>query len=240
MCRPKLISVPLATLATCFILVTDRIAGTSPALAAEVSYEFRAQPQGARAWLASQGFQLKLDATNPSLTRFALDDHGLTLETLGPAEPIIARPNISVTQPARLTITWGVNRYPAGANWDTGTNNEAIMVMIFFGNEALPGGFFMPPSPYFIGFFLCEKGRRRVAITGRSYTRQGRYLCIEGPAPGVEITSVVALDEAFRTAFRASTAPPITGFAIEADTTQVGAAARSSAWVKSIKIVPAN
>jgi len=29
---------------------------------------------------------------------------------------------------------------------------------------------------------------------------------------------------------------PVTGFAIEADTTQLGRDARSSAWIKSVKI----
>jgi hypothetical protein len=230
----------ISMLASAIMLLASQFAdGHSPA-AAEVAYEFHAQPEGGRAWLANQRFEFKLDATNAARVRLGLDDRGLTIETLGPAEPIIARSNINVSQPARLTIAWGVNRYPIGANWDTGTNNEAIMVMIFFGTEKLPGGLFVPPSPYFIGFFLCERGRRGTAITGRSYTRQGRYVCIDGPTPGNEIITVVALDEHFRGAFHGSAAPPVTGFAIEADTTQVGPNGRSSAWIKSIKIAPIN
>jgi hypothetical protein len=213
------------------------LADVSYADAAEIVYEFRSQPAGARAWLA-RNFELKLDAANTARVRLDLDDRGLTIETIGPAEPLLARSNLNVSQPARLTITWGVNRYPVDANWDTGANNEAIMVMVFFGTEKLPGGLFVPSSPYFIGFFLCERGRRGVALAGRSYTRQGRYVCVDGPEPGKEITTTVALDEQFRSAFRNSAAPPVTGLAIEADTTQVGANARSSAWVKSVKIAP--
>jgi hypothetical protein len=222
------------------IALAGLVVNAAPSLGAGIAYEFRSQPQGARAWLASQGFELKLDASNTARARLALDDQrGLTVETLAPSEPLIARSILSIPQHAVLTITWGVNRYPAGANWDVGANNEAIMVMISFGTEKFSGGLFVPSSPYFIGFFLCDKGRRGVAITGRSYTRQGRYVCVDGPAPGKEVTTIIALDDAFQRAFNSSSAPPVTGVAIEADTTQVGANARSSAWIRSIKIMPA-
>jgi hypothetical protein len=224
----------------CAIFLATQVAGANAAAAGGVDYEFGAQPQDARTWLGTQGFEFKLDAENASRARFSLGDHGLTLETLAPAEPIIAHPGLSVAQPARMSVTWGVNRYPVGANWDTGVNNEAIMAMVFFGTATLPGGFFMPPSPYFIGFFLCENGRRGVAITGRSYTVQGRYVCVDGPPPGKEITSVVTLADAFRAAFHAATVPPVTGIAVEADTTQVGSHASSSAWIRSIQITPSN
>lgn len=209
---------------------------TGAAFAAGVSYEFRAQPGDARDWLARQGFELKLDAPDPSRADIRLGERGLTIETRMRSEPLIARPNINVAQPARLTVTWGVNRYPAGANWDTGANNEAIMVMVFFGTTKFSGGLFVPPSPYFIGFFLCDRGRRGVALTGRSYKQQGRYVCLDGPAPGREITSTLALDPQFRAAFGAQQTPPVTGFAIEADTTQVDGL--SSAWIKMIGIGP--
>src|SRR5580704_10711400 len=117
----------------CAIFLAAPIAGANSVAAAGVNYEFAAQSQGAHAWLANQGFEFKLDAENASRARFSLDDRGLTLETLAPAEPIIAHPGLSIAQPARLSVTWGVNRYPVGANWDTGVNNEAIMVMVFFG-----------------------------------------------------------------------------------------------------------
>jgi hypothetical protein len=236
----KLFSFVASILRTCSVWLSMPITGASLASAGDVSYNFHAQPISARAWLADQGFELKLDATNTSRVRFGLDDHGLAIETLGPAEPILARPNINVPQPSQLTITWGVNRYPVGANWDSAAHNEAIMVMIFFGHDMLPGGLFMPPSPYFIGLFLCESGRRGVAMTGRSYTTQGRYICVDGPAAGQDTTSVIALDEIFHAAFHAATTPPVTGFAIEADTSQLGAEARSLAWTKSIKISSQN
>src|SRR5262245_41917748 len=225
---------PSACAVRCAALLAASLVLSGPAGAAGVSYEFRPQPQDARAWLAAQGFAFELDAGNPARSRFALDDRGLTIETLGPAEPLITRSNIAVPQPARLALTWGVNRYPTGANWDVGANNEAIMVMISFGTQKYSGGLFVPASPYFIGFFLCERGRRGIPIKGRSYTMQGRYICIDGPAPGRELTSVIALDETFHVAFPSMPLLPVTGLAIEADTTQVNA--RSSAWIKSLKI----
>ena len=209
------------------------------AAAADVAFEFGPQPQGARAWLANEGFEVKMALGDPSQARVALGENGLIIETFGPAEPIVALSNIHVSQPARLSVTWGVNRYPAGANWDAGTNNEAIMVMVFFGTEKYPGGFFVPPVPYFIGFFLCDRGRRQMPLVGRSYQQQGRYVCVDGPPAGQQVTTTVALGEAFRTMF-GRRAPPVSGFAIEADTTQVGQGARSSAWVKAIRISSEN
>jgi hypothetical protein len=128
---------------------------------AEVMYEFTSQQQNARTWLASQGFEFKLDAADTSRSRFTLDARGLNIETLRPAEPMIFKANLDVAQPARLILSWGVTSYPAGANWDRGVNNEPIMVITFFGNEQLPGGLFLPPSPYFIGFFVRERTSRR-------------------------------------------------------------------------------
>lgn len=237
---PNCIRLAGAVLAALIAFLAIQIAGAKLSAATGLNYDFAAQSQDAGPWLANQGFQLKLDAGNASVAHLSLNNHGLTIETLAPSEPIIAHPGLSIPQPARLSVTWGVNRYPAGANWDTGVNNEAIMVMVFFGTEKLSGGFFLPPSPYFIGYFLCENGRRSVAIAGRSYTAQGRYVCVDGPAPGKEITSEASLADSFRAAFRGATVPPVTGIAFEADTTQVGSNARSSAWIKSIQITPSN
>lgn len=220
-----------------FILVVCLLAtivGLASTHAADVRFDFAAQ-SNAKSWLANNGFEFRMALGEPSSARIGLSANGLTIETLRPSEPIVKGPNIRVPQPARLTVTWGVSNYPAGANWDTGANNEAIMVMVFFGAEKLPGGFFLPPSPYFIGFFLCDQGRRGVHLAARSYTQQGRYICIDGPAPGKEITSVLALDEHFRAAFGARQAPPVTGFAVEADTTQVSPG-RSMGFIKSIEI----
>lgn len=233
-------SLSAAILACCIALSASEMARAQTGSASEIAYEFRAQPHGARQWLASQGFELRYAAGNASSVRIVLGDNGLTIETLGPAEPILAKPNIRLRQPAQLSITWGVNRYPVGANWDAGANNEAIMVMVFFGTEKYSDGLFVPTSPYFIGFFLCERGRRNVPLSGRSYPNVGRYICVDGPAAGQEVTSTISLDQIFRAAFRTGTVPPVSGFAIEADTTQVGRDARSSAWIKSIKITSAN
>jgi hypothetical protein len=216
------------------LLTVVTISWTAQAVA-DVQYVFGPQPVSARTWLSNQGFRFLLDGGDASRARFSLDERGLTVETLVRSEPIILLSKIQVAQPAHLTVAWGVDRYPAGANWDRGVNNEAIMVMVQFGTEKLPGGLFMPPSPYFIGFFLCDAGRRGVPIAGRSYTQQGRYVCVDGPAPGQLVTSRINLDAQFRRAFGFAP-PPVTGFAIEADTTQVPSDGRASAWLKSITI----
>jgi hypothetical protein len=50
------------------------------------------------------------------------------------------------------------------------------------------------------------------------------------------VTGTIALDRQFITAFGGSRVPPVTGFAIEADTTQVREGTPSAAWIKSVKI----
>ncbi len=197
------------------------------------------QPQAtsARPWLAARKFQYQLVDGSESNVKLGLGERGLTVETSGPAEPLLTMKGLSIQQPATLTVTWGVSRFPAGANWEAGINNEAIMVIVQFGTEQLSGGFLRPPSPYFIGFFLCEKERRGVAITGRSYTQQGRYVCVDKPAAGTEVTSVINLADQFRAAFRTTgPVPAVSGIGIEADTTQVKSDGRASAWIKSIAI----
>ena len=217
-------------------LVLPLLVLTGDALAAEVVYEFHAERQEVH---VPRGLPHRVTSSSwtPTIRRargLTLDDKGLTIETLGSAEPLIARPISAIPQPARLVITWGVDRYPTGANGDSGSNNEAVMVMISFGTQKYSGGLFVPASPYFIGFFLCDKGRRGVPITGRSYGTQWRYICIDGPLPGREVTSVIALDRSFHSAFPSTPMLPVTGVALEADTTQVSS--RSSAWIKSIRI----
>src|SRR5262249_54147073 len=86
------------------------VAPADDVLAAELSYEFHAERQEARAWLAARGFELKLDADNPARSRLVLGSKGLTIETLASAEPLIARAVTAIPQPARLVVTWGVDR----------------------------------------------------------------------------------------------------------------------------------
>jgi len=215
--------------------------GTAVAQGTATGFEilFPTTPQDARSWLSAQGFQYKIDAGNASKAKLSFGSKGLVIETMARAEPLIIRGGLSIRQPATLAVTWGVNRYPTGANWDRGVNNEAIMVMVQFGTQTFSGGFFVPPAPYFIGFFLCDAGRRNVFFTGRSYTRQGRYICLDRPVAGSELTSTVNLDEQFRAAFgSALPVPPVTGIGIESDTTQVSSDGRASAWVRSISIKP--
>ena len=219
---------------TATLLVTLAPGG---AAAADFTLNFAGTPRDARAWLSSQGFQFLIDGGSTAKARFGLGEQGLTIETLTRAEPLIVRDKLSIRQPAVMTIKWGVSRFAEGANWDTGVNNEAVMVIVHYGTEKLPGGLFLPPSPYFIGFFLCRNERRGVAYTGRSYARQGRYICVDKPNAGTEVTTVLNLEEQFRSAFKSSGAvPTVTGIGIESDTTQVSGDGRASAWIRSISI----
>lgn len=208
------------------------------AAAAEFTVNFAGAPRDAPAWLKSQGFEFRIDARSTAKARFGLGERGLTIETLTRAEPLIVRDKLSIRHPSVLTIKWGVSRFAEGANWESGVNNEAVMVIVQYGTEKFSGGLFVPPSPYFIGFFLCENERRGVAFTGRSYARQGRYLCVDKPSAGTEVTTVLNLDEQFKSAFKTSgTVPPVTGVGIESDTTQVRGDGRAAAWIRSISIV---
>jgi hypothetical protein len=104
--------------------------------------DFTHQPDGdAIPWLKQQGFEFKLDAErlNPYF-----EDHRLVLDTFGEEAGLIVR-KLRIIGAKRIRITWGVDRYPQGANWAKGIFRVPIAVMISFGEEKMAVATFVLP-----------------------------------------------------------------------------------------------
>lgn len=179
--------------------------------------DFTGRPAGkASDWLRDQGYELELDADELE-PRFT--DRGLVLSTGGRKAGLIAR-NLKLRDAGRIRVTWGVERYPKGANWEKGVYRVPIAVMVSFGDEDIgSGSLFVPNAPYFISLFLSENAEPGKAYTANYYKKGGRYFCQPcTPPAGETVTSELDLDEAFRESFDKSEVPPITGFSFQMNT----------------------
>jgi hypothetical protein len=221
---------------------------TAAAHAGELVVKFESQrdDRATLAWLRDRfTFRRDGEPTAERQVHYRLTDDTLFIDVLKPASPILSRdpikiPNTGRNKPiggpdAKLTIEWGVNRYPV-PNWIT-KHREAIMLTVLFGddqpNTLLETVVGAPKLPYFIGFFLC-KVKDATVYTGTSYTKHGRYRCVDSPTEGGKgKATILNLGAEFMAAF-GKAAPPVTGFAIEADTTDLSDG-RASAWIRAIK-----
>jgi hypothetical protein len=114
------------------------------------------------------------------------------------------------------------------------------MVSALFGADRPSRSLVLPDLPYFIGFFLCESGNPATILTGKSYREQGRYRCVGSPKVGERLTSALDLEKEFKAAFPGAQMPPVTGLAIEADTTSLSGDGRATAWIEMLRIGPRN
>ena len=84
-----------------------------------------------------------------------------------------------------VRIEWGVIKYPKGASYEEKVNNEAILVLIFFGQDKVSSGHLViPDSPYFIGLFLGRHDMPYKAYKEKYYRKGGRFVCMGNPQPG--------------------------------------------------------
>ena len=117
--------------------------------------------------------------------------------------------------------------------------NEAIMVLIFMGDERQPSGsLFIPNSPYFVGLYLCH-GDDRInhPYVGSYFKKSGRYVCGDSPTIGEMVTTRFNLLEAYRSYFdkERDDDPAISGIAIALDTKKAGEGGKSSAFIREIR-----
>ncbi len=133
----------------------------------------------------------------------------------------------------------GVTKFPAGASYEQGIRNEALIVIVFMGDERQPSGsMFIPDSPYFVGLFLChEDDKKNHPYVGSYFKKGGRYVCIDKPTEGVRVTSRFDLLEAYRTYFDKDRDddPAISGLALALDTKEADAGGKSSAFITEIR-----
>ena len=190
-------------------------------------------------WLQGKGFDFKNDAQKRNLIDFNVSDKGLIVEAKRRAFGIMLNEAVNVPEFSSIEIDWGVNQFPQGTSYEQGVRNEALMVFLFLGDERMKSGsLFIPDSPYFIALFLCH-GDDKVnhPYVGEYYKKQGRYVCLDRPAPGIQVTSRFNLLEAYRNYYdkERDDDPAVTGLGLALDTKKAGAAGRASAFIKEIR-----
>ena len=117
--------------------------------------------------------------------------------------------------------------------------NEAIMVIIFMGDERQSSGsFFIPDSPYFVGLFLCHgDDKLNYPYVGSYFKKGGRYVCGDSPAVGELVTTRFNLLEAYRSYFdkERDDDPAVSGLALALDTKKAQKGGRTSAFIREIR-----
>lgn len=196
--------------------------------------DFTGQPDGdATEWLKENGYEFKLDADelNP---RF--ENGRLVLETDSETAGLFAR-EFTLEGVKSIRITWGVDRYPQGADWEDGNYRVPIAAMISFGEEKISSGaIYVPNAPYFIGLFLGENEQEGKAYTAKHYNKGGRYYCTPCGAPaGETVTTEFNLDEAFQQQFDESPTPPVTSFGFQMNTKDTEGGAR--AYLETVEFI---
>lgn len=202
------------------------LAGTPAGAAVLYTFDFSTEPDGdAGPWLQRSGFQYELDAKK---IEAKFKDRRLVLATTDNlAGLFIHEANIPNVKSVR--ISWGVNLYPDGADWEKGNYRVPIAVVISFGTKKIGSGLpFLPDAPYFISPFLSRNAVAGRIYTARYFKKGGRYVCNPcAPDPGTSVTTTIDLAAIYNSQFEPGALPPVTGFSFQMNTkdTQGGASA---------------
>ncbi len=190
-------------------------------------------------WLQSKGFQFKQDARRRDRIDLDVGEKGLVLEAKRRAFGFMTNESVNVPEFTYVEIDWGVNKFPEGASWEQGVRNEALMVLMFMGDERQPSGsLFIPDSPYFVGLFLCHgDDKLNHPYLGSYFKKGGRYICSARPAEGQLVTTRFDLLEAYRTYFdeEMDDDPAISGLALGLDTKKAEGPGKASAFIREIR-----
>jgi hypothetical protein len=189
-------------------------------------------------WLEGKGFELKEAAKDRKKLDLDVDEGALFLEAKKPLLALIVKESVDLGEYSRVKIEWGVVKYPKGASYEGEAKNEAILVLVFFGDEEISSGHFaIPDSPYFIGLFLGKHDRLNKPYKGNYYHEGGRFVCLGNPKPGETVISEFDLADAFKKYFQKDEVPDISGVAIEVDTTSSADDGRAVAFIHSIEFL---
>ena len=173
-------------------------------------------------WLLGKGFKLEKDAARQDRIDLGVGENSLELDIKRRALGIMPNESVNVPDFTHVEIDWGVTRFPAGASYEQGVRNEAMMVIFFLGDERqASGSMFIPDSPYFVGLFLCHgKDRLNHPYVGTYFKKGGRYVCTGRPAVGELVTSRFDLLTAYRSYFdkEGDDDPAVSGIALTIDT----------------------
>lgn len=208
------------------------VAGAESEIVHEIDFTGQS-PGGAVDWLQEHGYELRLDAKALD-PRFS--EKGMVLSTDGREAGLFAR-DLKLPDASRMQVTWGVERYPEGADWENGVYRVPIAVMVSFGDKKISSGsLFVPNAPYFISLFLSENAKPGKAYTANYYPEGGRYFCQPCTPPvGETVTTELALDSAFRNEFGQSDVPPITSFSFQMNTKDTRGGAH--AYIQSVEFL---
>ncbi len=191
------------------------------------------------AWLRGKGFAFEQDAKQRSQIGLGVGNNGLIVTTKRRALGIMPNEGVNLSDFSFIEIDWGVDKFPAGASYEKGVRNEALMVIVFMGDERQPSGsMFIPDSPYFIGLFLCHgDDKTNFPYIGSHFKKGGRYVCVDRPAAGTQVTTRFNLFEAYRAYFDKEQAadPGISGIALAVDTKKADGGGVAEAFIKEIR-----
>ncbi|MDX1779261.1 MAG: hypothetical protein R3339_10300, partial [Thermodesulfobacteriota bacterium] len=171
-------------------------------------------------WLEQKGFELKEAAKNRKKLDLDVDEGALFFEAKKPLRALIVKKFEDPGEYSKIKIEWGTIKYPRGASYEGKINNEALLVLVFFGDEKISSGHLaIPDSPYFIGLFLGKDEKLNKAYKGDYYHEGGRFVCLGSPEPGETVISEFDLFDAFKSYFHKDEVPNISGVALGIDTT---------------------
>lgn len=187
-------------------------------------------------WLIGKGFVFERDAKDRRKLDLNVKEDALILESKKQLTGFLINEGVDLEQFSSVKIEWGINAYPQDASYKEKTNNEALMVLVFFGYDKISSGHFLiPNTPYFIGFFLGKDDDVNKPYIGRYFQKAGRYVCLGNPKPGETVISEFDLISAFQTYFEKDEVPIISGIALGVDTSRSGGEGKASAFIKSIE-----
>jgi hypothetical protein len=189
-------------------------------------------------WLMDKGFRFEQDAKRRDRLDFDIKDSALVIEANRQSLGLLPNEAVNLPDFNYIEIDWGVHKHPQGASYEAGVRNEALMTIVFMGDEKQPSGsMFIPNSPFFIGLFLCSgDDKLNHPYVGQYFTKSGRYVCTDRPALGELVTSRFNLMAAYRAYFDKENEddPGISGLALALDTKKARDG-RSSAFIREIR-----
>ncbi len=190
-------------------------------------------------WLAAKGFVFEQDAKRRDRVQLDVGPQGLTIAASRKSFAVMPNERVNLPDFRYIEVEWGVDKHPAGASYEQGVRNEAIMLMVFMGDERTPSGsMFIPDAPYFVALFLCSgDDRTGHPYVGAYFKKGGRYVCTDRPPAGETVTSRFDLLRAYRSYFDKENDddPGISGIALALDTKKAADNGRSSAFIREIR-----
>lgn len=189
-------------------------------------------------WLEKKGFKFERGATDRKKLDFDVSENGLILEAKKRLRGYLVNEKVDLEEYSSVRIEWGIIKYPEGASYEKKVNNDALLVMIFFGYDKISSGCFaIPNCPYFIGLFLSKEDEVNKAYKGRYFRKGGRFVCVGNPEPGETVISEFDLITAFQKYFEKDEVPLISGIVIEVDTSNSAGGGVAAAYIKRIEFL---